>query len=55
MDFHWSHRGRDTFETVQEEQYADHSSVEVLLLLNVCLQVVLFDGYDIACSDFGYS
>ena len=35
-------------EVVKEEQYADHSSVEVMLFLYVCPKVVLLDESNIA-------
>ena len=44
--------GGDTFEVVKEEQYADHSSVEVMLFLYVCPKVVLLDESNIALFAF---
>ena len=38
----------DTFEVVKEEQYADHSSVEVMLFLYVCPKVVLLNESNVA-------
>ena len=48
----FDHIGGYTFDTVQEEQYSDHSSTEVLLFLHVCLQVMLLDQSDIALFAF---
>ena len=50
--FIFCHKERDTFEAVKEEQCSDHSSLEVLLFLNVCPQVVLLDESNIALFAF---
>ena len=44
--------GGDTFEVVKEEQYADHSSVEVMLFLYVCPKVVLLNESNFALVAF---
>ena len=44
--------GGYNFEEVKEEQYADHSSVEVLLFLYVCPKVVLLNESNVALFPF---
>ena len=52
--FIWSHRGGDTFKTVQEEQYADHSSVEVLLFLMSVLRLCFWINLILPCLHLDY-